>query len=160
MKYAFYCPACKSFWQSESSSEAAVENCLNCGNRPYYTGYTTEAWKELEQSSKDKVCARLESRYSISPEPTLHTQLQKSGWMKLVQAQGWFVFAILVIFAITIASQIADEQPFLSFLIVAAAIVLGLFTIAFLMMIVDMAADLRATRHSLSSTSIEKNPPQ
>jgi hypothetical protein len=160
MKYAFYCPACKSFWQAESSSNAAIENCLNCGNHPYYTGYTAEAWKALDQSSKDEVCARLATRQNIPSEPTEHPHLQKSVWMRLVRTQGWFIFAIMVIFAITIASQMVDEQPFLSFLIVAAAIVLGLFTVAFIMMFVDMAVDLRATRRFLTGTANDKNPPQ
>lgn len=156
MKYAFYCPACKSFWQSDSSSEYAIENCLKCGNHPYYTGYTAEAWKELDQSSKDEVCANLEARSNTVPESVAPTHLQKSAWMKLVQTQGWFVFAVLVIFAITVASQFVDEQPFLSFLIVAGAIVLGLFLLAFTMMFVDMAVDLRATRRSLTEDTFEK----
>ena len=160
MKYAFYCPACKSFWQAESSSNGAIENCLNYGNRPYYTGYTAEAWKALDESSKDEVCARLATRLIITSEPAEHPHLQKSVWMKLVQVQSWFVSIVLIFFAIAIASQIFDEQPFLSFLIVVAAIVLSLFTVAFLMMFVDMAADLRATRRSLTDTTNEKNPPQ
>ncbi len=149
MKYAFYCPTCKSLWQSESNSEITVENCHKCGNRPLYTGNTAEEWKALDKIAQDAACAGLESRVQSTPEPITHQRSGVSTWMRLIRFQGWLVFIVLIVAAIIFASQTVDEQPFIGFLIVSAAIVLGLFLLAFSMMFVDMAADLRAIRNSI-----------
>jgi len=148
MKYAFYCPACKSAWQSDSDSEITIENCHTCGKHPLYTGYTADEWKALDKTSKDAICTSLESRTQSNMEFKAPTKSDTSTWMRMIRFQGWLVFFAIIIAAIVAASLMMEEQPLLSLLIILVAIVVGLFLVAFSMMFVDMAADLRAIRNS------------
>lgn len=152
MKYAYYCPACKSFWQSESTSEANIQPCGTCGGAPLYTGYSAEYWKSLSQLEKDAVCARLTARAAANASVGGPAQKRVSGstaWISFLRVLSWFIF-ISTIAAGGIIAYNASEYGFEGegFLIVVASIVVAFSIVAGMMVFLGMAEDLRAIRHT------------
>ena len=150
MKYAFYCPNCKSFWQSDSKSEETVEPCHTCSRHPIFTGYSVEDWNKLDKSSKEAICSSIENRSVSADQPYSMVKTDKSIWIRIIRTVNWLVFILIVLASIIAAAYIIEEQPVLAVLIVVCAIVIGLLLIALGMMFVDMAVDLRAIRKQLT----------
>ena len=149
VKYVFYCPKCKAFWQSDSSLEGAVENCLSCGARPVFTDYSTDDWKALDKPTQEEVCRTIERRILTDPQ----VQYSKSNltiWMRIIRSLNWLFFSLIVIAAIVVAVLLFKERPFLGFIIVLGTIIVGLILIASNMLFVDMARDIRAIRNAQS----------
>ena len=151
MKYAFYCPHCKSFWQSDSKSDATIEPCLNCGKQPIFTGCSAEEWKQLDQAAKTAVCSSLEV-YAAESENVIKSPASGSSiWIHMLRIMSWLSFAGIVIVSIVIAGFQLEQRPGIAFLIVVGGVIVGLFTIAFIMMLIDMASDLRKIRNQTAN---------
>ena len=147
MKYAFYCPHCKSFWQSDSKSDVTIEPCLNCGKHPVFTGCSVEEWNQLDQTAKTAVCSSLEV-YAAESENAIKTPASGSSiWIHMLRIMSWLFFASIVIVSFVVAGMQLDESPGIAVLIVVGGIIVGLFTIAFIMMFIDMASDIRKIRN-------------
>ena len=64
---------------------------------------------------------------------------------------SWLFFAGIVIVSIVIAGFQLEQRPGIAFLIVVGGVIVGLFTIAFIMMLIDMASDLRKIRNQTAN---------
>lgn len=151
MKYAYYCPACKSLWQSESTSETNVQPCGTCGGAPLFTGYAVERWKELSQTEKDAVYAKLKEKYNERMAPGGPAGKRGYGWIKGLRVFSWLSFVGIIIAGIAAAVTVGEESGStgIALLIVAGSIVLAFCTVAALMVFLGMAEDLRDVRNSI-----------
>ena len=151
MKYAYYCPACKSLWQSESTSETNVQPCGTCGGAPLFTGYAVERWKELSQTEKDTVYANLEEKYNDQMAAGGPDGKRGYGWIKGLRVFSWLSFTgiIIVGIAAAVAAGEKNESIGIALLIVAGSIVLAFCAVAVLMVFLGMAEDLRDVRNTI-----------
>ena len=149
MKYAYYCPACKSFWQSESTDEQHVQPCGTCGGAPLFTGYSVEQWKLLSPAEKEMAINALTQRMSESPP-------QKSAgvnWIKGLRVLCWCSFAMIILAGIVAAVIIANDTgyAFAPFLVVIGSFVVAFASVAVMMVFLGMAEDLRSIRKKLDA---------
>lgn len=151
MKYAYYCPACKSFWQSESTSETNVQPCGTCGGAPLFTGYAVERWKALSQAERDAVCARLAEKNKERMAAGASAGNHGYGWIKGLRVFSWLSFAGIIIAGIAAAVAVGGKSGSTgaALLIVAGSVVIAFCAVAVLMVFLGMAEDLRAVRNTL-----------
>ncbi len=146
MKYAFYCPRCKSYWQSDTNSEASVDACHNCGARPLFTGYTADAWTSLSKEDKARISSVLDTRTAQNRQEPAASVHKSSIWIRIIRTMSWISFSVIVLSAIITSAALFDEKPLVALLVLIGAILVGLVSIAFIMMLTDMADDIKAIR--------------